>query len=131
MPLLITPYDLFYGTSDKYHIDILYRVLFLLRNLLAVVECFRCRSEVSSQDARLFLGAFAKQMQNSNSSICLFDCMFNCLSVRMEKSHSDTFDFRVVSHLRFLLKCMGTLRFFKSDKNNRNFRDSAVIWLSN
>ena len=98
-PLLITPYDLFYGTSDKYHIDTLYRALFLLRNLLAVVECFRCRSEVSSQDARLFLGAFAKQMRKSDNSICLFDCMFICLSVRMEQSHSDKLDFHIISHL--------------------------------
>jgi hypothetical protein len=66
-PLLITPYDLFYGTSDKYHIDTLYRVVFSLRNLLAVVKCFRCRSEVSSQDARLFLRALTKQMQNINT----------------------------------------------------------------
>jgi len=60
-PLLITLYDLFYGTSDKFHIDTLYRVLFLLRNLLAVVECFRRRSEVSSQDARLLLGSVTKR----------------------------------------------------------------------
>jgi len=126
-PLLITPYDLFYGTSDKYHIDTLYRVLFLLRNLLAVVECFRCHTEVSSQDVRLFLGALEQQMQSSNSSFCLFDCMFICLSVRMERSHSERLDFRVISHLRFLLKCVEPLRFFRSDKNNRHFTDIAVI----
>jgi hypothetical protein len=61
-PLLITRYDLFYGTSNKYHIDILYMVLFLLRNLLAVVGCFRCPSDVYSQSARPFLGSLAYQM---------------------------------------------------------------------
>jgi hypothetical protein len=82
-PLLITPYDLFYGTSNKYHIDTIYRVLFLSRNLLAVVECFRRRSEVSRQDARLFLGAHAKQMQNSNivQVVCSTVCSLVCPSV--------------------------------------------------
>ena len=46
-PLLITPYDLFYWTSDKYHIDTTIQgVVFLLRNLLAVFGCLMCRSDV-------------------------------------------------------------------------------------
>jgi len=78
-PLLITPYDLFYGTSNKYHIDTLYRVLFLLRNLFAVVECFRCHSEVPSQDVRLFLGSLAHRcrtviVQFVFSTVCSSVC---------------------------------------------------------
>jgi hypothetical protein len=89
-PLLITPHDLFYGPGDKYHIDVLYRVLFLLRHLLAVVMCFRCRSEILKPGGlSVFLGAFTKQMRKTNRCVTYVYSMLIGLSVRMGHSNSE------------------------------------------